>query len=154
METGINMDMLPLPDCPTQEERQGLKYTYPSEKWLYSGSEVEDNRYNSYKFHPLPSGLPNHIDAINLLVDSEQVAKAYGTVLQDWKTRFSHATDDMELDDNMVIEGEAEEDTTHTSNDFDPYIVLSGDESDIFSSGDDTYVFPSVDNDNDSGNES
>ena len=142
METGINMDMLPLPDCPTQEERQGLKYTYPSEKWLYSGSEVEDNRYNSYKFHPLPSGLPNHIDAINLLVDSEQIAKAFCTVLQDWKTRFSHATD------NMVIEGKAEED------DFDPYIMLSGSESDIFSSGDDTYVFPSVDNDNDSGNES
>ena len=115
-----------------------------------------------------------------MLVDSEQVAKAYGTVLQDWRTRFPHATqripkgdpfllldhdafnflstgtddisDDRKVDDNIVIEEEAEEDTIHTSDDFDPYIMLSGDESDIFSSGDDTYVFPSVDNDNDSGN--
>ena len=46
-------------------------------------------------------------------------------------------SDDMEVEDNIVIE----EDTIHTSDDFDPYIMLSGDESDIFSSGDDTYVF-------------
>ena len=74
-----------------------------------------------------------------MLVDAEQIKNAYWTVIQDWKTRFPRATD------NRVNEGEAEED------DFDPFIMLSGSENEIVSSGDDTYVFPS---DYDSGNES
>ena len=136
----MDMLLLPLPDGPTQEEREGLKYTYPSLKWLYSGSEVEDNRYNYSNFHRPPTWLPEHIYAFDLLVDVEQIKKAYWTVIQDWRTRFPRATD------NRVNEGEAEED------DFDPFIMLSGSENEIVSSGDDTYVFPSVDNDNDSGN--
>ena len=162
------MDINIFPDCPTKEELQRLKDLYPREKWIYSGAEVEDNGYINYMFRPIPTCLPKHIDAINLLVDREQEGRAHGRVLQDWDIRFPHVshripqgdpflmmdhdaldfwptdtdTDDMESDDmesddmvsdDMEVEEEAEE-------------------SDIFSSGDDTHSFPSVDND--SGNES
>ena len=104
MATLITIDMLlqPLPDGPTDEERQGHKHTYPSQKWCYSGSEVEDNRYNHSNFHPPQTWLPDHIYSLNLHVDVQQIKNAYWKLFKDWK-KNSCATN------NRVNEVEAEE---------------------------------------------